>query len=51
LFCDIKNVSNYKKLKANIYNIIELLFKTKEVIKTKRTKELAKNNKDANKKT
>jgi len=42
LFCDIKSVSNYNKLRANTYNIIELFFKTKETIKTKKTKELAK---------
>jgi hypothetical protein len=47
---NIKNVSNYKKLRANIYNIIELLFKIKETTKIKRTKELIKSNEDANKK-
>jgi hypothetical protein len=51
LSCNIKSVSNYKKLKINIYNIIELLFKIEEIIKTKKTKKLAKDNKGANKKT
>jgi hypothetical protein len=51
LSCDTKNVSNYKKLRTNIYNIIELLLETKEIIKIERTKEFAKSNKDTNKKT
>jgi len=48
---NIKSVSNYKKTKVNIYNIIELLLETKEIIKIKRTKELARDNEDINKKT
>jgi len=51
LFCNTKSVNNYKKLKANAYNIIELLLKTREIIKTKKIKELARDNKNANKKT
>jgi len=47
---NIKNVSNYRKLRANIYYIIKLLFKIKETTKTKRTKELIESNEDTNKK-
>jgi len=53
LSCDIKSVNNYKKLRVNAYNRIELLLKTKEIIKIKRTRtrELARDNENANKKT
>jgi len=51
LSCDIKSVNNYKKLRVNAYNRIKLLLKTKEIIKIKRTRELARDNENANKKT